>query len=188
VPAGATAIAPTVFADIGHTVGDRSRAACVTRAQHIVKHSAAGSSEAGWHESFDHGRAARFVENMRTSDDDNGADPRFQQEVIAWAHDHGQSLDWLWDGDLVGMICRRASHSPVATAIPDPAFAAVEHCQATWKALGEACEGEPDEKRSPLHAAWDAKQETVNLAHSDAEWDMVQTAIRDRGEETPRRA
>jgi hypothetical protein len=33
VPAGATAIAPTVFADIGHTVGDRSRAAWVTRAQ-----------------------------------------------------------------------------------------------------------------------------------------------------------
>jgi hypothetical protein len=37
VPAGATAIAPTVFADIGHTVGDRSRAAWLTRAQHIVE-------------------------------------------------------------------------------------------------------------------------------------------------------
>jgi hypothetical protein len=114
---------------------------------------------------------------MRTFDEEDGADPRFH-EVLAWAHDHGQSLDWLFDGDVGPMICRRASKSPIATAIPDPAFDAIEHFQASWKAVGDACDGEPDEKRSPLHAAWatwDAKQEAVNSAHSDAEWDMVQT-------------
>jgi hypothetical protein len=63
----------------------------------------------------------------------------------------------------------------IATAIPDPAFDAIEHFQASWKAVGDACDGEPDKKRSPLHAAWDAKQEAVNSAYSDAEWDMVQT-------------
>jgi hypothetical protein len=52
----------------------------------------------------------------RTYDGEDGDDPRFQ-EILDWAHDHGQSLDWLFAGDLVSMIVRAASESPVATAI-----------------------------------------------------------------------
>jgi hypothetical protein len=78
-------------------------------------------------------RAARFIENMQTFDEEDGADPRFR-EILAWAYDHGQSLDWLFDGDLVGLICRPASTSPIATAIPDPAFAAIERFRAARKA------------------------------------------------------
>jgi hypothetical protein len=87
-------------------IGDTSRAAGVVRAKHVVDLLSDRFIRDGWHETFDRERAARFIENMRTFDDDDGADPRFQ-EVIAWVRDHGQSLDWLWDGDLVGMICRR---------------------------------------------------------------------------------
>jgi hypothetical protein len=74
---------------------------------------------------------------MRTFDDEDGADPRFH-EILEWVHDHGQSLDWLWGGDPVGMICRPASHSPVATAIPDPAFAVIESYRAASKVLDAA--------------------------------------------------
>jgi hypothetical protein len=71
----------------------------------------------GWHENFDRERAARFIENMRTYDEEDGADPRFQ-EILEWAYDHGQNLDWLFAADLVSVIVRPASESPVATAYP----------------------------------------------------------------------
>jgi hypothetical protein len=94
-----------------------------------------------------------------------GACPRFQ-EVLAWTYDHGQSLEWLWYGDLVGMICRDASHSPIATALPDPALAAAERFRATHEAVEAFGDEEPDDIHCPAHAEWEAKSD----AAADAEW------------------
>jgi hypothetical protein len=94
-------------------IGDTSRAAGVARAQHVVDLLSDRFIRDGWHEAFDRERAAQFIENMRTFDDDDGADPRFQ-EVIRWIRDHGQSFDWLLWGDPAGMICRSASTNSIA--------------------------------------------------------------------------
>ena len=48
----------------------------------------------------DHARAARFLECLRTFDENNGDSPEFA-EILAWASDHEQSLDWIFDGDRV---------------------------------------------------------------------------------------
>lgn len=49
-------------------------------------------------------------------------------EAEAFLRDHGQSLDWVLDGDLGGMICRLAAHSRRAAAVAtvDSIFAAIE--------------------------------------------------------------
>jgi hypothetical protein len=46
----------------------------------------------------------------------------------AFLRDHGQSLDWVLDGDVGGMISSLASHSRRAAdvAAVDPIFAAIE--------------------------------------------------------------
>jgi hypothetical protein len=157
-------------------IGDTSRAAGIARARHIVELLSDRFIRDGWHESFDRERAARFIENMHTFDEDDGADPRFQ-EVLEWVHDHGQSLDWLFDGGLVGMICRPASHSPVATAIPDPAFAVIERYRAASKVLDAASDEEDPGYYygSPLHAEWAARNKVAYDAFCDAEQKMVHT-------------
>jgi hypothetical protein len=80
----------------------------VARAQRIVELLSDRVVRIGWHENFDRERAARFIENMRTYDEEDGADPRFQ-EILEWAYDHGQSLDWLFAADLVSVIVRPAA-------------------------------------------------------------------------------
>jgi hypothetical protein len=65
-------------------IGDYSRAAGVARARHIVELLSDRFVRDGWHESFDRERAARFIENMQTFDEEDGADPRFR-EILAWA-------------------------------------------------------------------------------------------------------
>jgi hypothetical protein len=56
---------------------------------------------------FNEQRAALFLESVRTFDEHDGDDPRFT-EILEWVRDHNQSLDWLFDGDPAGMICRLA--------------------------------------------------------------------------------
>ena len=36
----------------------------------------------------------------------------------AFIADCGQSLDWIFDGDPRGMICKAAGHSPQAASLP----------------------------------------------------------------------
>lgn len=48
------------------------------------------------------------------------------QEANEFINTHGQSLDWIYDGETFGMICSLAARSPRAAAISDPIFAAIE--------------------------------------------------------------
>jgi hypothetical protein len=56
-------------------IGDYSRAAGVARARHIVELLSDRFIRDGWHESFDRERAARFIENMQTFDEDGSFPP-----------------------------------------------------------------------------------------------------------------
>lgn len=83
--------------------GDTSRAGEVARAEYIVAILSERHIDEGWRESFDRERAVRFIECVRTYDEDDGACPMFQ-EVLAWMHEHGQCITWLFQGDPGGMI------------------------------------------------------------------------------------
>jgi hypothetical protein len=86
-----------------------SRSAYVARAEHIVELLGTRFIRDGW--SFDHARAARFLECVRTFDENDGDSPEFA-EILAWVSDHEQSLDWIFIGNLDAMICMLAHHSP----------------------------------------------------------------------------
>jgi len=101
--AGTAAVAASALAEPGDhpdwilltrlpASGDTSRAASITRAEYIVHRLTTYGIP------FDQERAALFLENMQTFDEDDGNDPRFT-EVLAWMRDHHQSLDWLFIGD-----------------------------------------------------------------------------------------
>jgi hypothetical protein len=47
-------------------------------------------------------------------------------KVNAFIKDCGQSLDWIFDGDLRGMICRGAGNSPQAPSLQSSAGSEVE--------------------------------------------------------------
>jgi hypothetical protein len=96
--------------------------------------------------------------------------------IPPWSvHSHtrkGLAMSQLSRRSLVaGAATLPALAGSVAAITPDPAVAAVELVQAAWEAIEDVLET-PDDRRN---AAWDAKHETILSAHSDAEWDMVQT-------------
>jgi hypothetical protein len=82
-----------------------SREAMVIRAQQMVDLLGTCYVREGW--KLDAERAALFVESVRTFDENDGDCPKFRI-VLDWMHDHGQSLDWLADGDIAGLITARA--------------------------------------------------------------------------------
>jgi len=59
---------------------------------------------------LDEQQAARFLDNMRRLDYADGESPEMKT-VLEWTADHGQSLDWIFRGDLGVMICTAAAHS-----------------------------------------------------------------------------
>jgi hypothetical protein len=83
-----------------------SRDSMVIRAQQMVDLLGTCYVREGW--KLDADRAAQFVESVGTFDEDNGECPKFRM-VLDWMHDHGQSLDWLADGDIAGLITARAA-------------------------------------------------------------------------------
>jgi hypothetical protein len=100
----------------GHVSPPLDRAAIVVRAEYIVGVLSECFVCQGWHESFDRERAALFLENMRTFDFADGDDPRFH-DVLEWTFDHGQSLDWLFQGSPGGMIARSAADAAALAGI-----------------------------------------------------------------------
>ena len=66
----------------------------------------------GW--SFDVKRAARFLINVQEFDPENGDCEHFHQ-ILKWIPDHGQSLDWLFNGDMGSTICRLAKFATAPT-------------------------------------------------------------------------
>jgi hypothetical protein len=73
---------------------------------------------------------------------------------------------------VAGAATLPALAGSVAAITPDPAVAAVELVQAAYKAIEDVMDEVPEDRRD---TAWDTKNETVLSAHSQAEWDMVQT-------------
>jgi hypothetical protein len=91
----------------------RDQAAMVRRAEEIVDLLSTRYIREGWHESFDHDRAARFLQDVRQCDLST-EDVEFEEKIIAWAIDHEVSLDWLILGNPRSMICSLAG----AEALP----------------------------------------------------------------------
>jgi hypothetical protein len=58
--------------------------------------------------SFDKNRAARFLHCLRTFDR-NVAGSSEVAEIVNWAEDHEQSLQWIFTGNIDEMITRRAN-------------------------------------------------------------------------------
>lgn len=133
--ASATALADPALSAEPADGGDRQ--AVVSRAEQMVELLRDRFVCAGWHERFDEQRAATFIDAVRREDwssDDDPASPI----VSSWMRDHGQSFDWLYDGNPVSLICGAAMQSPNAAAIPtgnDPIFAAIEYHRKALKAL-----------------------------------------------------
>lgn len=126
---------------------ENSRQATVARAEEMVEILRDRVVCSGWHEHFDERRAAEFLEAVRGENYGADNDPA-QTTVMAWMNDHGQSFDWLYDGDPVALVCGAAGRSLIAAAIPtglDPIFAAIaayrqtsSECFAVSRQLDEA--------------------------------------------------
>lgn len=155
-------------------IGDTSRVACIARAEHIVALLDDCYIREGWHEAFDRQGAARFLESVRTFDEHDGDDPRFT-EILEWTRDHGQSLDWLFQGDVRGMVAGQAKNSAVAqlAAGPDPIFAVIKDCRQACAQHGAAIDatyalpGDWNEETGPSpldHPEWGALEAAVDQA------------------------
>jgi hypothetical protein len=135
------AIALPAAADSTQTDG-LDRQATIARAEQMVATLRNCFVCDGWHESFDHKRAAQFLDAVRRQDYSAEDDPELRI-ITEWIGDHGQSLDWLYFGDPRGLISRAAAQSGSALVIavpPDPIFAVIEEHRQAARRLNEICE------------------------------------------------
>jgi len=88
---------------------DPKRERMLLRAERIVELLSSRAIRDGW--SFDKNRAARFLHCLRTFDG-NDASGQEVTEIVNWALDHEQSLQWIFTGNINEMICTLAYHSP----------------------------------------------------------------------------
>jgi hypothetical protein len=96
-------------------IGDDRHAATLPRAEQIVKLLTACYVREGW--KIDKAAAKRALAYCRAYARD-GSDPDDGRKVaMDFFHSHGQSLDWVFCGDIGGMICGLAKHSERATAV-----------------------------------------------------------------------
>ena len=79
------------------------------RAERVVELLSSRAIRDSW--SFDKNRAARFLHCLRTFDR-NVAGSLEVAEIVNWASDHEQSLQWIFTGNIDEMICTLAFHSP----------------------------------------------------------------------------
>jgi hypothetical protein len=92
-------------------IGDDRPATSLPRAEQIVEL----LSTWGW--KIDKAAAKRALAFVRKYAKD-GSDPDEGRRVaMDFFHSHGQSLDWVFCGDIGGMICGLAKHSERATAV-----------------------------------------------------------------------
>ena len=88
---------------------DPKRERMLLRAERVVELLSSRAIRDGW--SFDKNRAARFLHCLRTFDR-NVAGSSEVAEIVNWASDHEQSLQWIFTGNIDEMICTLAYHSP----------------------------------------------------------------------------
>lgn len=89
---------------------DRSRlAATLARAEEVVELLRTRYVRKGWQ--IDEAAAERALKYFRKSAADGSDDDELREAAIEFLSSHGQSLDWVFDGNPVGMICDCAKHS-----------------------------------------------------------------------------
>lgn len=97
----------------------------------------------GWHDGggLDEAAAARALAYFRAGCPEE-TDQDFVERDAAtdFIFSHGQSLDWIIDGDPVGLICRAAKHSARAQSLggTDPIFTAIERHKTAYRLSQEA--------------------------------------------------
>jgi len=112
VPAFALpAVAGTAATPSPDELAALDRAAIVARAEQMVEVLRTCHVVDGWQ--LDEPRAAHFLDSLRRLDFNDG-DTAEMTAVLDWVQDHGQSLDWIFCGDPVRMVCRGAAQSPRA--------------------------------------------------------------------------
>src|ERR1035437_15621 len=95
--------------------GAMTRAATLPRAEQIVELLTTCYVREGW--KIDKAGAKRALAYCRSYAKD-GSDPDDgRKAAMDFFHSHGQSLDWVFFGDIGGMICGLAKHSERATAV-----------------------------------------------------------------------
>jgi hypothetical protein len=106
------------------TLDDDRPAASVARAEQIVELLSLCYVREGW--KIDKAAAERALAYMRKYAKD-GSDPDEGRMVaMDFFHSHGQSLDWVFSGDIRGMICGLAKHSERAIDVAGPMSAPVK--------------------------------------------------------------
>jgi hypothetical protein len=83
--------------------------ATIARARQIVDVLGSRHVRDGWR--FDEVRAAQFLDAVHECLD---GDQAALHAVALWMKAHGQSMDWLFEGDASGLICKAAAHSEAA--------------------------------------------------------------------------
>jgi hypothetical protein len=160
-----------------------SREAMVARAEQLVGLLGRYYIRDGW--KLDAERAAQFVESVRTFDENDGDCPKFRM-ALDWMHDHGQSLDWLFDGDPSGLITGSAAvRATTGTPIDAELIALGEQLkEASAKAdklrkpahrLYAACREagryeDKSEPRAACHARFDAKSKENGYTRAADKW------------------
>jgi hypothetical protein len=101
-----------------------SRRASLARAKQIVDLLSTCYVREGW--KIDEAAAERALAYCRANAKD-GSDPDDERKAaLDFFHSHGQSLDWVFCGDIGGMVCGLAKHSQRAHDIAGPIEASVE--------------------------------------------------------------
>jgi hypothetical protein len=153
-----------------------SREAMVARAQQLVQVLGNSYVREGW--KLDAARAAQFVECVRTFDEHDGECPKFVM-VRDWMHDHGQSSDWLIDGDVGDMIATRAAvRASAGTPIDAELIALGERLKA---ASAEADRLKPDCRL--YDEAWQASgfDRKLKARAKDAAWRRFEAKAKENG-------
>jgi hypothetical protein len=99
-------------------LGDDKPAASVARAEQIVELLTVCYVRKGW--KIDEAAAERALAYCRAYAKD-GSDPDDERAAaMDFFRSHGQSLDWVFAGDIRGMICGLAKHSERAVDVAGP--------------------------------------------------------------------
>jgi hypothetical protein len=75
----------------------------------------------GWHESWESGpmpkRAADVMAYLRARAGGARENAAQETKIIAFITDCGQPVDWIFNGDVRGLICRAAGNSPQSASL-----------------------------------------------------------------------
>jgi hypothetical protein len=136
------ALAVPAVAAVNPSANDKG--AMVRRAEEVVELLSTRYIRADWHDNFNKGRAAKFLQNIQQLDLE-AEDVELEEEIHAWLSDHGQSYDWIFAGDPGGMICYVADQRSETLADDGKLEELAAKVEAAWDELGATC--------APLDAA-----------------------------------